>query len=415
MSEVTPSASRPTPSRGLEPCIESFVDDLRAARYALDSISDKKRIAASFVVWLRGKGVPAHAVEESHALAFLGRRPKRSRSRHAHERAAVRGFLAHVRGSGGLGPCAAQRVLPPPTPIKQYADHLRNERGLTERSIQIYVPYVEAFLRSQAGRTGSFRARTLDARVVRDFLLERVHDRSTAYARLVAASLRSFLRFLFLRGKTPRDLSSAVPTVRRWSRVPVHAFLAPEAIDRVLAIPDRATPSGRRDYAILLLLARLGLRAGEVVSLELGDIRWRAGEIVVRGKGRSVDRLPLLSDVGEALSDHLQASRILANSRRVFLRKIAPRVGLTGPSAIGCVVRNALARAGVPRPYRYAAHIFRHSLATRMIRHGASIPEISEVLRHRCPATTEIYAKVDFETLRGVCRAWPVADVGSDR
>jgi site-specific recombinase XerD len=314
-----------------------------------------------------------------------------------------------------LGPCAAQRVLPPPTPIKQYADHLRNERGLTERSIEIYLPHVDAFLRSQESRVGSSRSRALDAQGVRDFLLERVHNRSTAYARLAAASLRSFLRFLFLRGETPVDLSSAVPTVRRWNRAPVHAFLAPEAIDRVLAVPDRTTPSGRRDYAILLLLARLGLRAGEVVSLELGDLHWRAAEIVVRGKGRSLDRLPLPSDVGEALSAYLQASRIPTNSRRVFLRKIAPRVGLTGPSAVGCVVRDALARAGVARPYRYAAHIFRHSLATRMIRQGASLSQISEILRHRCPATTEIYAKVDFETLRGVARAWPVANAGSDR
>jgi site-specific recombinase XerD len=203
--------------------------------------------------------------------------------------------------------------------------------------------------------------------------------------------------------------------VRRWSRAPVHAFLEPEDVERALVVPDRTTPVGRRDYAILLLLARLGLRAGEVVTLELGDIRWRSAEIVIRGKGRHVDRLPLVADVGEALVDYLQAGRDPTRSRRVFLRTTAPHVGLTGPSAVGCVVRTALACAGIPRPRGYAAHIFRHSLATRMIRHGASLPEIAEVLRHRCPVTTEIYAKVDFETLRGVARAWPGADAGSGR
>jgi integrase len=150
----------------------------------------------------------------------------------------------------------------------------------------------------------------------------------------------------------------------------------------------------------------LGLRAGEVQTLEISDIRWRTGEIVIHGKGRTVDRLPLLSDVGEALARYLQ-DRGVSASRRVFLRTIAPHVGLAGPAAIGHVVRVALARVGISRSSRGAAHIFRHSLATKMIHQGASIPEIAEVLRHRSQNTTEIYAKVDFEALRGVARSWP--------
>jgi len=189
----------------------------------------------------------------------------------------------------------------------------------------------------------------------------------------------------------------------------VPAFLLHEEVERVLSATDRSIPRGRRDYAILLFLARLGLRAGEVVRLELGDIRWRTGEFVVRGKGRVLDRLPLLADVGEALALYLRKDRGRRSSRRVFLRMWAPRVGLTGPAAVGHVVRAALARAGLRRTSRGAAHLFRHSLATRMIRHGASLAEISEVLRHRSQNTTEIYAKVDFEALRGVARPWPGA------
>ena len=170
---------------------------------------------------------------------------------------------------------------------------------------------------------------------------------------------------------------------------------------------DRSTPRGRRDYAILLLLARLGLRASEIVSLELGDIRWRSGELVIHGKGQMVEHLPLLSDVGEALAIYLHEGRGTSASRRIFLRMWAPRVGLTGPSAIGCVARLAFARAGFHPACRGAAHLFRHGLATTMIRHGASMAEIAEVLRHRSHDSTAIYAKVSFEALRGVARAWP--------
>ena len=203
------------------------------------------------------------------------------------------------------------------------------------------------------------------------------------------------------------DLSLCIPTVRRWQQAAVPALLSPKEVESVLLAPDRSTPGGCRDYAILLLLARLGLRAGEVVVLELGDIRWRTAEIVVRGKGRLIDSMPLLADIGDALALYLRKGRGRSNSRRVFLRTIAPRVGLTGPAAVGHIVRRALARAEICPAHRGAAHLFRHSLATGMIRHGASMAEISEVLRHRSQSTTAIYAKVDFEELRGVARPWP--------
>lgn len=393
-----------------DPRVASFVHELSAAGYVADTIHQKQRIAATFVAWLGDQRVSVAAAADGHAAAFLHRAGRRSRARRANERAAVRGFLRHLSGT----PTAiVQRGLPGPVPLaiaSQYVDYLLGERGLTARSADIYLPYVEAFLQSQGPGEDGFRPHLLDAQAVRDYLLGRARGRSSAYARLVATCLRSFLRFLFLRGATLQDLSIAVPTVRRWSRARVHAFLTPQAVEQVLAVPDRSTPSGRRDYAMLLLLARLGLRAGEVIRLQLDDIRWRAAEIVIHGKGGQVDHLPLVADVGEALADYLQAGRGPTSSRRVFLRDLAPRVGLTGPSAVAAVVRTSLARAGVARPRGYAAHILRHSLATRMIRQGASLPEIAEILRHRTPATTEIYAKVDFETLRGVALDWPGTD-----
>ena len=160
-------------------------------------------------------------------------------------------------------------------------------------------------------------------------------------------------------------------------------------------------------YAILLLLARLGLRAGEIVSLELDHICWGTAEIVVHGKGRTIERLPLLQDIGQALAAYLRKDRGVNQSRRIFLRLRAPHTGLGGPAAVGDIVRLALARAGVRRSGRGAAHLFRHGLATRMIRHGASLPEISEVLRHRSQMTTSGYTQVAFEALREVAQPWP--------
>ena len=358
MSEDSSRCSRST-APATDRQVASFVRDLRAAGYVHTTILAKQRIAATFVAWLRSQHVPLEDLSEADATAFLTRTGKRSRSRRVNERAGVRGFVRHFRGLPVLTPRGTQ--LTPSPILSRYADYLHNERGLSERSVEIYLPYVDAFLKSHGGEEAGLQPPSIDAQAVRAYLLSRTRGRSSAYAKLVATSLRSFMRFLFLRGETSLDLSIAVPTVRRWSRAPVHAFLTPEVVEQVLAVPDRSTASGRRDYAILLLLARLGLRAGEVTTLELEDIRWRSAEIVIRGKGGHRDHLPLVADVGEALADYLQEGRGPTKSRRVFLREIAPRVGLTGPSAVGCVVRRALARAGQPRPRGYAAHILRHN------------------------------------------------------
>jgi integrase len=187
----------------------------------------------------------------------------------------------------------------------------------------------------------------------------------------------------------------------------VPPFLTPEEVERVIAATDRSTARGCRAYAMLLLLARLGLRAGEVAALELDDIRWDVGELVIRGKGRNHDHLPLLDDVGEALALYVRDARDPSSSRRVFLRRCAPHVGLSGPTAVCLVAREAMRRSGLVPAGRVGAHAFRHSLATRMIRHGASLAEIAQVLRHRSIDTTQLYAKVEFEALSGIALPWP--------
>jgi site-specific recombinase XerD len=288
---------------------------------------------------------------------------------------------------------------------RKYVRFLRCERGLAENSILVYSPFILNFLKERTIRHR--RLEELDARVVQQFLLNRSRNRSSEYVRLMSVALRSFFRFLYIHREMTLDLSVSVPTVRRWRQAEVTPFLSNEEVNKVLSATDRSIARGRRDYAILLLLARLGFRAGEVAALELGDILWRSGEIIVRGKGRLSDRLPLLKDVGQAIAQYLRKDRGNSVSRNVFLRMLAPRIGLAGPCAIGDIVRVALARAGVARSGRVGAHLFRHTLATKMIRNSASIHEISEVLRHRSQNTTQIYTKVAFESLREVAQAWP--------
>lgn len=282
-----------------------------------------------------------------------------------------------------------------------------NERGLTKQSVYVYTPLVRTAIAGLVAVSGSQRPGDWGAEAVHGFLMERSRNRSCEGVRLVAVTLRSLLRFLYLRGETAIDLSRGVSRFQKWRLATVPTYLSATDVEKALSTCDLSTPTGRRDHAILLLLARLGLRANEVVTLELGDIAWRAGEIHVRGKGQQRDHLPLPVDVGEALALYLCLDRGDSLSRRAFLRLKAPRTGLAGPAAVGHIVRKVLAQAGIVRTSRGAAHVFRHSLATRMIRHGASISEISEVLRHRSQNTTGIYAKVAFEGLREVARPWP--------
>jgi site-specific recombinase XerD len=348
-------------------------------------------------------------LNDSHIAAFLERIPRRRKAQLKLELATLPRLLKYLRaGAGDLTPPSRFDTVPTDDLARRYTDYLRKGRGLAANSIRVYAPFVRDFLLDQSARSGSVSPSLFDATAIRDFLLGRTRNRSSEYSRLLATALRSFFRFLFLSGESPVDLSNAVPSVRKWRQSAVPAFLSPEDVERVLSATDRSTPSGCRDFAILLLLARLGLRAGEVVTLELGDIRWRTGEIIIRGKGRIRDHLPLLSDVGEALASYLSSGRGATASRRVFVRTLAPRIALTGPAAVGHVVRRALAQAGVSRSGRSAAHLFRHGLATRMIRQGASLAEIAEVLRHRSQSTTAIYAKVSVEALRGVALPWPV-------
>jgi site-specific recombinase XerD len=218
--------------------------------------------------------------------------------------------------------------------------------------------------------------------------------------------MRSFLGYLFQTGRTRTNLAMAVPTVAGWRLSELPRYLEVAQVEKLLRSCDRRRKIGKRNYAVLLLLARLGLRAGEVSTLTLNDINWDAGELRIRGKGDRVDRLPLPKDVGQAIADYLQKGRPRCSSRRVFIQSKAPYAGFASqPNAICGIVRSTLARAHIQTRNR-GAHLLRHSLATRMLGNGGSLAEIGRVLRHQQIQTTEIYAKVDLNALRAMTHPW---------
>lgn len=383
--------------------VAAFIATLAKVGYAKKTQRDKERLIVPFIRWVRQAGNAVEDLDDARVDAFLVC-PSRRRYKH---RTALLQFLEYLRSEGVLPP---RRLEPSPGEmlVQRYLDYLRDQQGLSAHSLAAYSPFVRAFVAAQRLPENSA---AVDAAAVRRHLLGFSQSRSTSFVRLLAASLRSFLRFCFLDGTTAKDLSTSVPPVRRWRLAAVPPFLVAEEVERVIAAADRSTAHGCRTWAVLMLVARLGLRASEVVALELDDIRWDAGEIVVRGKGGVHDRLPLPADVGEALALYLTTARGPSTSRRVFLRLIAPRVGLSHPTEVSKIAREALERAGLLPTGRVGAHIFRHSLATRMIRGGASLEEISQVLRHRSTMVTLLYAKVDFVQLRGVALQWPDMEV----
>jgi site-specific recombinase XerD len=222
----------------------------------------------------------------------------------------------------------------------------------------------------------------------------------------MVTALRSFFRFVRMRGDISTDLAAVVPSVASWRFATLPKWIPPEHVEHLLSSCDQSTITGQRNYTILLLLARLGLRSGEVVNMSLDDIDWEAGEIKIGGKSRRQDRLPLPKDVGEALAMYLRHGRPRCSTRRVFIRMRAPLRGFVDSSAIYSMVRRAFDHAGI-HPSQKGPHILRHSLATNMLRKGASLGEIGEILRHRDLSTTQIYAKVDLEALRRIAQPWP--------
>ncbi|MGH9224864.1 MAG: tyrosine-type recombinase/integrase [Acidimicrobiales bacterium] len=305
------------------------------------------------------------------------------------------------------GECVLVDERPPPTPVEEligdYRHWLVADRGLAAPTVLRYENLARRFLGERAAHDGDRFVEVLAGDHVVDFLLRECSRVSVGAAKGRVAELRSLLRFLYVTGLTATPLASGVPPVGGWRDTALPRGIAATDVERLLDSCDRSDPGGHRDLAILTVVARLGLRSAEVARLELGDLDWRAGEIVVRGKARRVDRLPMPHDVGESLAAYLSEARPPSAIRSVFLALKAPMRAIR-PDLVSDVTRRACDRAGLPR---VGAHRLRHALATEMMQRGATLVAVSQVLRHRDLATTAIYAKVDLGALRGVAQPWP--------
>ena len=288
--------------------------------------------------------------------------------------------------------------------VQRYRRWLVGDRGLAEATVERYVKLARLFLTQRSTELVHFVENLTGTDIV-VFLLQESDRLSVGSVKGRVAELRSLLKFLYLQGLTPRPLATVVPPVAGWRDTGVPKAIPAADVQLLLGGCDRSHPTGVRDFAMLMLVARLGLRSAEVARLELGDIDWRAGQIILRGKASRQEGMPLPVDVGEALTAYLTQARPSTRIRQVFLAAKAPMRPIA-PGLVSDVTHRACDRAGLPR---IGAHRLRHSLATEMLRRGATIVEVSQVLRHRDLATTAIYAKVDDAALRAVARPWPGA------
>jgi len=389
----------------LGPHLDNFAALLTQQGYCSQAAWAKVQLVADLSRWLEQRHIRLKQLDERRIDAFFRARWRRV-SRRSGDQATMTALLQHLRQSHTIPiPSLAPRndldLLE-----HEYASFLIQERALMPASVEQYVIVVRRFLAHCFPRRKS-HLKKLCPNDVTDFVLHDTSNRGRRSAQFMATVLRSLLSFLFQHGRITSNLAAAVPAVAGWRLSELPRFLEAKQVEKILRSCDRRRKVGKRDYAILLLLARLGLRAGEVAKLNLEDINWRASEVLIHGKGARVDKLPLLQDVGLALVDYLRKGRPDCLCRRVFIQCKAPYVGFPNPPNAVCgIVRRALARAQIDSRH-HGAHVLRHSLATRMLGNGASLAQIGQVLRHQQVQTTEIYAKVDLTALSRLALPWP--------
>lgn len=388
----------------LAPYAGGFCAELSAQGYTPLSAANQMRLMAHLSRWLDSRRIPSGKLSPDRVQQFLKARRRAGYTAWLSERG-LAPLLGHLRQAGVV----PKAVRPEPVTeldllLERYGDYMVRERGLATTTIRRRKEVALRFLSVNLDPK-ALDLHGLQAAYVTRFVLQECRGRHVGTAQLFASELRSLLRFLYLEGLTPTQLAGAVPPVAGWRHASLPRFLEPKQIQEILSSCDRRTAVGRRDYAILLLLSRLGLRAGEVTTLQLQDIDWVHGEIEIRGKGNRQDRLPLPQDVGEAIVAYLCRGRPRSACRHLFLCSRAPH-GPLGRTSVAVLVYGACTRAGVPR---VNPHRLRHTAATQMLRQGGTLPEISQVLRHRSLGTTAIYAKVDRKALRVLALPWPGA------
>jgi len=392
----------------VEPYLSSFEASLTDRNYSPGTITTYRVLVRRLARLMDATGIAPEMLTMELATHLV-----RNEERHRHEpkkcQNIARRFAAHLIDLG---------VVPAPVPTARqialrqfrsdYEGYLHRQRGLSQRTIFHAWRFADRFFDHRFG-TGDIDLAALAPGDVVAFLQSLLTAKAPYRDKTPSTHLRCLFQYLFKTGATKVNLALCVPSVvQRWdARLP--RYLSPDQIEAILTSVRTNPKHGARDYAMLLLMARLGLRAPEVIAIQLDDIDWRAGELLVRGKGKRHDRLPLPHDVGEAVAGYIRHERI-STSRTLFVKHRAPNGPFEGGHMINGILKGAFAATGVKPPCPYVgSHVLRHSLATSMVRKGASLAEVGDVLRHRSRATTMIYAKIDIEGLRSIAQAWPVA------
>jgi site-specific recombinase XerD len=363
------------------------------------------RLVGDFLSWIANSRSVLADLDERMVDRYLRHRA-RKQSIQTGDLLALKRWLSVLRYAGKIEP----QALPPITPQDQifagFSDYLQRERGLAPGTIIKHLPKIHRFLCEVCPAGTDDLGKISQADVVR-YVERHARDWSPKSAKVMCSSLRAFLRYLHHKGLNPVLLDGCVPSIREWKFANLPTYLSAEQVQNVLDGCDQASAPGRRDYAVLMMLAKLGLRASEVATLTLNDIDWRSGEMRINAKGRQRARMPIPPDVGAAIVAYLRDGRPKSSCRRLFLRTHPPRVGFASGCAITIIARTALERAGIRGFAHQGAHLFRHSLATELLRSGATLSEIGQLLRHKSHDTTRIYAKVDIDTLRTLSLPWP--------
>lgn len=362
-------------------------------------------VVGGLLGWIAGRRYKLADLDEQVVERYLRHRGGRQ-SVQPGDRAALRRWLSVLRENGAIAPAVLASLTPHDRIFSEFDAYLRSERGLAPKSIVRHLPIIRRFLHEVCA-SGAGDLRKISQEDVIRYVERHADDWSPKTGKVMCCSLRAFLRYLHHRGLNPRALAGCVPSMRRWKLATLPTYLSGAQVQKALDSCDQSTVMGRRDYAILLLLAKLGLRADEVATLTLDDIDWRASEMLVRAKGRQRARMPIPPDVGAAIVAYLRNGRPKSSCRRLFVRTLAPHVGFASGSSITFIAKSALDRAGIEGCAHRGAHIFRHSLATELLRSGATLSEIGQLLRHGSHDTTRIYAKVDIDALRTLSLPWP--------
>lgn len=386
---------------------DGFAQGLSQAGYVVKVARRFLRAAQHLVDWIDRRSLPLEKLDEL-ALARFARHIRRCRCpeygpvKRATVLPGARVFLNYLRDVGITS-------MPEPTPaphepvlLRAFCQWMREEHGTSETTLTKYRPDICRLLT----RVGDEPSR-MDAAVLRAFVLDKHRTAGASMVRICVQALRMFVRFLIASGRCRAGLDAAIPSVAYWDQATLPRSLPADDVERVLVSSHRASLLGRRNRAILLLLARLGLRAGDIVQLRLGDIDWKDAWIHVCGKSHRPTRLPLTHEVGQAIVAYLQEGRPRTSTDALFVTCRAPFRAFASSSSVSQVVVEELRRAGVARPGRGAAHLLRHSLATTLLRKGASLQQIGILLRHRSVKTTQIYTKVDVAALREIAQPWP--------